>query len=175
MSKKSAEATVLELKDFRKKKDLTANDLLSLQSSVDFSTAANHTERLELLLELTLKCVPIAEALFKTKPNRMNGLLLTNLSSQVQSLIEQLEGKVDLEVLSSSLVEEFLKPHEERHILVLGKIIKEQLKHAKLSVKDKGYKIIKKYLDNVFIDFGKHIAASNNDLKTETNKFVSRL
>lgn len=160
--------------DKAKAKTFSAEELLKLHpSTVDFSNAYSDKEKLEVLLKTILGCIPVAEALFKASPKRANGLLLTNLMSQAQALLEQLEDKTDYQQVSENLFFEIIQPAFEGHVLNLGKQIKKELIEAKAELPAKGYKRVKKHMDRVYLSFGQHMSDSLKDLREDIFKFLS--
>lgn len=178
MSLSAKQSKVLELvtkkAEKQKTKAYSAEELLKMQpTTVDFSSAHSDKEKLEVLLKTILGCIPVAEALFKASPKRANGLLLTNLMSQAQALLEQLEDKTDYQQVSENLFFEIIQPALEGYVLDLGKQIKLELIEAKADLPVKGYKRVKKHLDKVFVSFGQHMTDSIKPLREDIFKFLS--
>lgn len=159
------------LKDVNSAK-FDAEELLK-KSKTDFSKAKTNKERLELMLQVLLESIPVAEGLFRTKPSRSAGLLVTNLIGQTQAIMEQLEDKVDYKELAENCFNEVIKPKLEKVVLSLGQVIKKERIPLQNEFPKKAGNRVKTAFDSVYVQYGQYTEEMLRELKDDLFKFMN--
>jgi len=157
----------------RQKRFLSTDELIKA-ATVDFSKVKNARERLELSLQIIDNALPIAEGLFRLRPSQSNSYALGAMIDRMQSLTDQLEAKVDYEVLTDQCVKEVIYPIIESLVLELGKTIRAELKSLGEDLKVKDKRRVKESFDSMYRGYGKLTQKKSKKIAKDLLKFLKR-
>lgn len=135
---------------------LSTEELIS-NSTVDFSKATNQRGRIELMQQVVINSIPIAEGLYRSRPSQSNAYALSNLITQVKDLDESLMDMVDYEKIADSVQSDVINPFMEKLILELGRSIRVELSSLKGTLKQKDRAEVKTCLSTIYRFFGDYI------------------
>jgi len=151
----------------------SADELIKL-ATVDFSSATNQADRIELMKQLILNSLPVAEGLYRSRPSQSNAYALSSLLGKLQDLDKLSKDMVNFESVASECVSEVIKPFLEKLILELGRLIRTEFSPLKDSLKSKERKAVKQSIDSIYRKFGEYIqtnmeSVEKNVLEVLTN------
>lgn len=149
----------------KKESSYLSTDELIGNSTVDFSQAITQRDRIELMQQVVINSIPIAEGLYRSRPSQSNAYALSNLITQVKDLDESLMDMVDYEKLASNVYCDVVNPFMEKLVLELGRLIKSELSSLKGTLKQKERNEVKSAISTIYRFFGEYIGKHSPNLE----------
>jgi hypothetical protein len=143
---------------------LSTEELIE-NSTVDFSKATTQKGRIELMQQVVVNSIPIAEGLYRSRPSQSNAYALSNLITQVKDLDEALMDMVDYEKIADAVQNDVINPFMEKLILELGRSIRVELSSLKGTLKQKDRAEVKASLSTIYRFFGDYIQKHSVNLE----------
>jgi len=153
-----------------KKKVASVDALLEL-ATVDFSEARNANERLELMRDILINSIPVAEGYFRKYTSQSASYALSNLINQLQGIETQIEEKTDWDEIGKELTNTILQPAIEGIVLELGKLIRDEVRNLS-TMTPQAKKHIKESFDSIYRSFGKVVGDKTEEMKEEVIEFM---
>jgi len=162
MKRKVAPLHVVDIKNSVKKKStstgntqyLSGEELIK-KASVDFTGADTPREKLERQLKMLEELIPIAEGLYRTKPNQSSCYSLSNLVSQTNETMAQLAEMVNYDELAENIYNSIFVNFVEDIIKIMGVYIKQTNDLLAVDKDPETVKKIERGLTSLYRKFGK--------------------
>lgn len=155
-------------------KFLTAEELEE-KSGIDFDDVEDPKEMLQVMLQTLLSTIPIAHGLYRAKPSQGNSYALSNLVSNAQNIIDQIQSQTDYEDLAEKCIDNVIAPALESIILELGRSIRSEIKDLKTEVNasNKDLERIQESFNSIYRKFGQLTTEKIKKLRTDMVEYMT--
>lgn len=125
------------------------------KSTINYKGAVTTKEKLERQLEMLEGLIPIAEGLFRSKPSQSNAYALTNITNQMNEVLDKLDDKLDYEKLSNLILTAVVAPFFQDLVKSLGLLISEAEEKIGINSNDQAKKRINRAMKELYRKYGK--------------------
>lgn len=137
----------------KKASEPSSEDLLQA-ATISYDGVDTNRERLQITLKMLLGLIPVAEGLVRSKPSQGHVYSLTNLVSQANDVMAQLEATTDYETLADDIYRRQISPLIEDIVKELGRLVKQARDELLLVTEPKNRKRVGQTFDKMFRKFG---------------------
>jgi hypothetical protein len=125
----------------------------------------SNRSRLEAMLDSTEDAIGIMEGLFKHRPTQGQAYALTNLMSQAQSLMSQLDQAYNFKELAAAVMKDAVEPGISQMLINLSGLIASTTKDLELEASDK--RAVKKAFSEMLKSFAADVEAQHAEIEQQ--------